>query len=169
MSLGPLISWSLALWITTSVTSPCTPTLSPFLGDRQQQRTSDPIDDKSGSPPQPATPPNPIVNGIYQVGNGVSAPKLIYSVAPSFSKKARKQKIAGSCTVFLVVDQSGEPKHIHIVKSVAEDLSAKQHSAALNLDEEVIKAVRQDRFEPATLEGKPVSVAMTIEVNFQIF
>ncbi|HEY6375674.1 MAG TPA: energy transducer TonB [Edaphobacter sp.] len=128
-----------------------------------------PIDDKSGSSPQPTTPPNPIISGVYQVGNGVSAPKLIYSVAPSFSKKARKKKIAGSCTVFLVVDQSGEPKHIHILKSVAEDLSAKQHSAALDLDEEVIKAVRQDRFEPATLEGKPVSVAMTIEVNFQIF
>jgi hypothetical protein len=169
MSLSAL---SLALLIATSATSPPAPSSSPVSGDPEQQRSSDPqppTDNKSNSPAQPASPPNPNVDGIYHIGNGVSAPKLVYSVAPSFSKQARKKKIAGSCKVSLIVDEAGHPKKIHIVQSVAENVSAKQRAAAVDLDLEVIKALSQDRFEPATLEGKPVPVELTVEVNFQVF
>jgi periplasmic protein TonB len=38
----------------------------------------------------------------------------------------------------------------------------------LGLDEETLAVVTQYKFKPATLQGKPVPVALNIEVNFRI-
>jgi TonB family protein len=37
----------------------------------------------------------------------------------------------------------------------------------LGLDEKAVEAVRQWKFEPATLDGTPVAVQATVEVNFR--
>jgi periplasmic protein TonB len=39
----------------------------------------------------------------------------------------------------------------------------------MGLDEKAIEAVRQYKFKPSTLHGKPVAVQITIEVNFHIY
>jgi outer membrane biosynthesis protein TonB len=39
----------------------------------------------------------------------------------------------------------------------------------MGLDEKALEAVRQYRFKPGVLDGKPVAVAITIEVNFRIY
>ncbi len=36
----------------------------------------------------------------------------------------------------------------------------------MGLDEQAVAAVRQYRFKPATLDGKPVPVDLYIDVNF---
>jgi protein TonB len=38
----------------------------------------------------------------------------------------------------------------------------------MGLDKKAIEAVRQYRFKPAMLHGKPVAVAVHIEINFRI-
>jgi len=96
--------------------------------------------------------------GIRHVGGGVSAPIPIHEVEPEFSEEARRAKFMGTVTVALVVDTQGNPRDVHIARGVG-----------MGLDEKAIDAVRQYKFKPAMLAGKPVPVEVNVEVNFQIF
>jgi len=60
--------------------------------------------------------------------------------------------------VGLWVEKDGSVSHIRI-----------QRPAGLGLDEKAVDAVRQYRFKPATKDGRPVKVELSIEVRFEIF
>ncbi len=96
--------------------------------------------------------------GVYHVGGGVTAPVVIYSVEPEFSEEARKAKVAGNVLVSIIVDASGHPQNVRVIRGIG-----------MGLDEKAVEAVRQYRFKPATLGGKPVAVEVNFDVNFQIF
>ena len=51
--------------------------------------------------------PNPDASGKYHVGDGVSAPRLIYAPDPEFTDKARRKKLGGTVVVSLTVDAAG--------------------------------------------------------------
>jgi protein TonB len=44
-----------------------------------------------------------------------------------------------------------------------------QRSAGMGLDEKAMAAVKQWRFQPATLDGRPVAVRISVEVSFRLF
>jgi protein TonB len=96
--------------------------------------------------------------GVYHIGGGVRAPVVITQVDPEFSEEARKQKFSGNVLVDLIVDEHGNPTHVRVARGVG-----------LGLDEKAVEAVRQYRFKPATKDGKPVKVELSIEVRFEIF
>ena len=98
--------------------------------------------------------------GVYQVGNGVSAPVVTYSVEAEFSDEARRAKYEGTVLIGLIVDAQGHPQNVHVVRSLG-----------MGLDEKALEAVRQYRFKPAfnKMLGKPVPVMVNIEVNFRLF
>jgi periplasmic protein TonB len=96
--------------------------------------------------------------GLYHVGGGVSAPQLIFSPDPEFSDEARRAKYQGVCVVSLVVDAQGNPQRVAVVRHLG-----------MGLDEKAVEAVKQYKFKPATLQGKPVPVEVNIEVNFRIY
>jgi len=105
-----------------------------------------------GPPPAPAMPA-----GVYQVGSGVSQPRLIKKVEPKYSREALKQKVEGTVTVSLVVGVDGKATDISIVKSLDE-----------GLDQQAIKAISEWRFEPGKKDGKPVPVMAKVDVNFRL-
>lgn len=96
--------------------------------------------------------------GVYRIGGGVRAPVVIAQVDPEFSEEARKQKFSGNVLVDLIVDEHGDPTHVRVARGVG-----------LGLDEKAVEAVRQYRFKPATKDGRPVKVELSIEVRFEIF
>jgi protein TonB len=96
--------------------------------------------------------------GVYKIGGGVRAPVLTYQPDAEFSEEARKAKFSGNVMVDLIVDEQGNPSHIKVARGVG-----------MGLDEKAVEAVRQYKFKPATKDGKPVKVEVTIDVNFQIF
>jgi periplasmic protein TonB len=96
--------------------------------------------------------------GLRQVGRGVSEPKVLVQPEPEFSEEARKAKFSGNVLVYLWVDEHGNPTHVRVARSVG-----------LGLDEKAVEAVRQYKFKPAMENGKPVTVEMYVDVNFQIF
>jgi TonB family protein len=108
--------------------------------------------------PQDAATAGAAPEKIYHVGNGVTPPLLTYSVDAEFTQKAKEAKYQGVSVVQCVVDTHGMPQHVHTVRKLK-----------MGLDEKAIEAVRQYRFKPGTLDGKPVSVAITIEVNFHLY
>jgi protein TonB len=95
--------------------------------------------------------------GLYAIGGGVSKPVVLYAPDAEFSEEARKAKFSGNVEVYLIVDETGAPSHIRVVRGVG-----------MGLDDKAIEAVRQYKFKPAMKDGKPVKVPLYIDVNFQI-
>jgi TonB family protein len=95
--------------------------------------------------------------GVFRVGGGVSAPQLLYKVEPQYSEEARKAKFQGTVTLYIEVDPNGHATNIRVVQSLG-----------LGLDEKAEEAVKQWKFRPGYKDGKPVTVAATIQVNFRL-
>jgi periplasmic protein TonB len=95
--------------------------------------------------------------GVFRVGGGVTAPTLLYKVEPEYSEEARKAKYQGTVVLYVEVDPAGKAKNLRVVRSLG-----------LGLDEKAIEAVNKWRFRPGYKDGKPVTVAATIEVNFRL-
>jgi Gram-negative bacterial TonB protein C-terminal len=128
------------------------------------------IQDQQPSPAKPPSPrPNPDASGIYHVGEGVTSPKVIYSVEPELAEKLRKKKINASCVVGLTVDTDGNPKDVHVISSIPSLEDKKLHHAVMELHENCIRPVKQYRFEPGIYQGKPAPVELKVEIIFPIF
>jgi len=108
--------------------------------------------------PAPQADSSTTTDKPYHVGGNVKPPKLIHYVNPEFSKEARKAKLSGDVEIHLVVDEDGNPTHVQVAKSLG-----------MGLDEKAVEAVRQYKFSPATLDGKPVKVEIYIDVKFSLF
>jgi TonB family protein len=97
---------------------------------------------------------------VYHAGKDVSAPIAVNTPEAKFPKSASGESanLEGVCLIGLVVDESGAPRDVHVTRSLRPDFDAN-----------AIKAVQQYRFTPAMRKGKPVAVAVSIEINFKKF
>ncbi|MDZ7638925.1 MAG: energy transducer TonB [Bryobacterales bacterium] len=95
--------------------------------------------------------------GVFRVGGGVTSPVPVYKIEPEYSEEARKAKYQGTVVLSVIIDATGKPTSLKVVRPLG-----------LGLDEKAIEAVRKWRFRPGTKEGKPVAVYATIEVNFRL-
>jgi TonB family protein len=95
--------------------------------------------------------------GAYKIGGGVSAPSVLFKVEPEYSEEARKAKFQGTVTLFVVVDEKGNPRDLKIIRPLG-----------LGLDQKAIEAVEKWKFRPGMKDGRPVPVQATIEVNFRL-
>jgi TonB family protein len=98
-----------------------------------------------------------------KIGDGVSAPIVIYMVQPKFSQAAKDAAKAGDfkgghVLVHLIVDEQGIPQNVRVIRGVGYDL-----------DDKAIEAVKQYKFNPGLENGQPVPVAINIEVSFATF
>jgi TonB family protein len=89
---------------------------------------------------------------IYQIGGAVTAPQLVWAPDPVFPTG---QKEGGVVVVSCVIDVEGRPKHLQVVRHLGEAF-----------DKNAMGAVKQYRFKPTMLLGKPVPVELNIQVNF---
>jgi TonB family protein len=96
--------------------------------------------------------------GVFRVGGGVLAPKLVYDPEPEYSEEARKAKYQGTCVLSVIVGPDGLAHEIKVTNTLG-----------LGLDEKAIEAVRKWRFEPAMKDGKPVNVLISVQVNFRLY
>lgn len=99
-----------------------------------------------------------IGGGVFRVGGGVSAPKAIYSPDPEYSEEARKAKYQGVCVLWMIVGPDGHPRDIKVSRSLG-----------LGLDEKAVEAVKTWKFEPAMKDGRPVAVAISVQVDFHLY
>lgn len=83
--------------------------------------------------------------------------KVIYKVEPSYTEEARNKKIEGSVLLGLTIDHDGLPQNIQIKRSLEP-----------SLDQAAVEAVRKWRFLPAIKDGQPVSMWITVEMNFTL-
>ena len=101
--------------------------------------------------------PAPLPPGVYRVGNGVTAPRLISKVEPTYTEEARAAKIDGTVILRIEIDPEGVPQNIRVLRKLDP-----------GLDQKAIDAVSKWRFRPGMKDGKPVTVAAQVEVNFRL-
>jgi TonB family protein len=115
------------------------------------------LQDSNGTAAAPAAQTAPLAPGVYRAGSGVSNPVPTYRPEPKYSEEARKAKWQGAVLLSLVVDATGTPTSIKIVRPLG-----------LGLDEKAIEAVQQWQFKPGMKDGAPVPVQAQIEVTFRL-
>jgi protein TonB len=96
--------------------------------------------------------------GVFQVGGGVSAPRVIEKTEPEFSEEARKAKHQGTVVLRVTVGQDGRVHDPHVIRSLG-----------LGLDEKAIEALGHWIFDPARKDGRKVAVMVDVEVNFRLY
>ena len=95
---------------------------------------------------------------IYHAGvDGVTTPSVTYKVNPSYTPEAKEAKIQGTVTLTLVVSAQGRADDIKVIQSLD-----------TGLDLNAAAAVSQWLFKPGTKDGRPVDVAVTIEINLKL-
>jgi TonB family protein len=94
---------------------------------------------------------------VYKIGGDVSSPKVISKLEPEYSQAAKEKKIQGAVLLRVVIDASGLPKDILVLRPLDP-----------GLDANAIAAVTQWRFSPGMKAGKPVACEAKIEVNFRL-
>jgi periplasmic protein TonB len=99
-----------------------------------------------------------IGGGVFRVGGGVLAPRPLSTPDPQYTDQARKAKLEGTCILAMIVGPDGKPHDIHV-----------QRGIGMGLDEKAIEAVQQWRFDPATKDGQPVAVQISVEVSFKLY
>jgi TonB family protein len=95
--------------------------------------------------------------GVFRVGGGVSAPVLLFKKEPEYSEEARKAKYQGTVVLYVEVTPDGKANNMKVLRSLG-----------LGLDEKAMEAVKQWKFKPGYKDGRAVTVAATIEVNFRL-
>lgn len=88
---------------------------------------------------------------------GLVPPKLVKQVAPQYSKEGLEIGVQGISLYEIVIDEQGLPTNPRLLSPLG-----------YGLDERAREAVEQWRFEPARLNGEPVSVYGRIEVSFRL-
>jgi len=107
-------------------------------------------------PPPPPPPAPPVPSAPFRVGGNIEQPKKTKDVPPVYPKIALSARIQGLVIIEAVIDERGHVRDAKVMKSIP------------LLDEAALAAVRQWEYTPTTVDGVPVSVVMTVTVNFAL-
>ena len=99
--------------------------------------------------------PRPASDGAFTVGPGVVAPIILERATIVYPTDAAPGAIEGDCVLSMIVGEDGTASNIQVVRS---------HGASF--DAAAIAAIRQSKFDPGTVNGKPVSVRMFARTRF---
>jgi TonB family protein len=105
--------------------------------------------------PMPKVAPMPVFTRSDRVG--VQLPTVLFKKDPNYDPGARAAGVEGEVWVSALVDENGIPTNIEVVRSL-------HHG----LDTEAKKAVSDWRFKPATKDGKPIPLTVTISIAFHL-
>jgi protein TonB len=112
------------------------------------------VDDGTGDTPSVGTGTESL-EGPHVVGGDVRAPVLISQLEPDYPEAARRAHKDGIVILEAVITAGGAVDEVRILRS-----------ANPLLDAAAERAVRQWRYRPATLNGRAVSVYLTVTVTF---
>jgi TonB family protein len=103
-----------------------------------------------GNGKQPAAPEVPL-----PVGGDVKPARLISSVSPTYPVMAKNQHIYGDVLIDALIDANGHVTTMNVISG-----PALLHQAAMT-------ALRQWKYQPASLDGKAVSMHLTVTMKFR--
>ena len=116
-----------------------------FVGQQSEQANS--------APTQTPTAQSPL---RVRVSQGVSAGLLVKRVNPEYPKELRKKGIQGPVTLKILISREGDVSQVTLV------------SGDPALAPGAIEAVKQWKYKPYLLQGQPVQVETTVQINFTL-
>lgn len=141
--------------------------LDPIATSSETMEADDPGEEAGSSPGDPNGVPDgtgetPVlgpgtgpVEGPLVIGGDVRPPVPIARPEPEYPEAARRIHLEGMVILEAVISADGAVGDVRVV-----------HSANPLLDTAAEKAVRQWRYRPATLNGRAVSVYLTVTMTF---
>lgn len=94
-------------------------------------------------------------SGPVELTAEMESPRLLFRVEPEYPSVARDARLSGRVILRAVVGLDGSVEQVEVVKSPNDLLTRAAESA-----------LRQWRYRPATIRGKPVRVWFTVRVDF---
>ena len=112
----------------------------------------------TGAVPPPPTPPPPppVDRGPVRVGGAITAPALVSRVEPEYPPLAVRAQVQGVVILEAVVDHQGRVENVAILRSIP------------LLDAAAAAAVKQWRYSPFLLNGRPERFVLTVTVSFSL-
>jgi TonB family protein len=84
--------------------------------------------------------------------------QLLERPKPSYTDSARTNNVQGTVVLRVVLSADGSVGSVSAIRGLPNGLT-----------EQAIAAARRIRFVPAKKDGRPVSVAVTVEYNFSVY
>ncbi len=109
-----------------------------------------------GASSNPSALPKPAEPAPLVRGGQVTPPRLIHSVQPAYPSLATSNRIEGDVQIEAVIDQTGKVKSTKVISG-----PALLRNAAMD-------AVRQQKYSPATLDGRPIIMQYKVTVRFRL-
>jgi len=100
--------------------------------------------------------PPPPTKRIVQVGGQVKPPRVIFQNDPVYPPIARATHVQGTVRIEAIIDEGGNVVHAHVIDGPALLLAS------------ALQAVTQWKYQPTLLNGQPVSIQMTVYVNYHL-
>src|SRR6266478_4781600 len=104
-----------------------------------------------GDSKQPSSPATPL-----SVGGDVKQARLLFSVSPVYPTLAKNQHVSGSVMVDALIDPNGRVTTMKVV------------SGPTLLQQAAMDALKQWKYQPASLDGKPVAMHLTVTIQFRL-
>jgi TonB family protein len=104
-----------------------------------------------GGSKQPTAPAAPL-----PIGGDVRPARLIFSVPPSYPMLAKSQHVSGNVLVDALIDATGRVTSMSVVSG-----PTLLHQAAMD-------ALKQWKYQPASLDGKPVPMHLAVTIRFRL-
>ena len=115
-------------------------------------------DDPHGVVNPGGTPtPGPANTQAVQLTAEMTRPMPVHQVQPRYTEAARRAGVQGMVILEAIIDERGQVSNVRVLRSLP-----------MGLDREAIEAVKQWRYRPAMLNGRPVRVYFTLTANFTI-
>jgi protein TonB len=105
---------------------------------------------------EPRVPGQPDSQGVYSIGGPVPPPAKVDNVNPAYPYEAQVAGINGVVIMEIVVNEAGQVADARMLRGLP------------ILEQAAFDAVRQWRFKPTVIDGRPVPVRMTVTVNFSL-
>ena len=93
-----------------------------------------------------------------RVGGNVREARLVHHVPATYPPDAEREGVTGTVVLEAVIGADGNPARVAIVNSIVDG----------RLADAAARAVRQWRYDPALLNGRPVEVTVAIHVAFEL-
>ena len=97
--------------------------------------------------------------GVYRIDKGIAAPRLVKDVKPNYPAAAMGAKIQGKVIMEAVVLTDGTVGEVRVTQSLDREFG---------LDDEAVRTLKLWEFKPATKDGTPVPVLVTVEMTFTL-
>jgi periplasmic protein TonB len=107
----------------------------------------------TAAPPPPSSQPQP-TKRVVRAGSLLRPPRQTYSIEPAYPTLALQTHITGTVVIEAVIDERGNVVQAHAVSG---------HPLLIDA---ALRAVLQWKYEPTSLNGQPVSVALQVQVSF---